>query len=76
MFTLGKYWRELWQALQHGQELNDSFSKVRDQLGITNRFVLNWLDMLCFLLQGLPADGTLNAVWLSMCMFSDMTLKG
>jgi hypothetical protein len=48
--------------VRHGRELNDSFAKVRDQLGITNKFVLNWLDMLCFLLQGLPADGTLNAV--------------
>jgi len=49
-------------ALRHGRELNDSFAKKRDELGITNKFVLNWLDMLCFLLQGLPADGTLNAV--------------
>jgi hypothetical protein len=62
VFTLSRYWRQLLQAVRHGRELNDSFAKVRDQLGITNKFVLNWLDMLCFLLQGLPADGTLNAV--------------
>ena len=35
---------------------------VRDEIGITNKFVLNWLDMLYFLLQGLPADGTMDAV--------------
>jgi hypothetical protein len=28
---------------------------------IENQFVLNWLNMLCFLLQGLPSDGTMSA---------------
>ena len=28
---------------------------------ITDPFVLNWLDLLCFLLSGLPADGTIAA---------------
>ena len=35
-----------------GGELNESFSTIRDKLNIKNQFVLNWLDMLCFLLQG------------------------
>ena len=28
---------------------------------ITDPFVLNWLDLLCFLLSGLPANGTIAA---------------
>ena len=28
---------------------------------ITDSFVLNWLDLLCFLLSGLPANGTIAA---------------
>ena len=28
---------------------------------ITDPFVLNWLDLLCFLLSGLPASGTIAA---------------
>ena len=62
VFTLGKFWKNVFKTLNNGAVLNSSFATIRDQLGITNRFVLNWLDMLCFLLQGLPADGTLNAV--------------
>lgn len=28
---------------------------------VTDRFLLNWLDLLCFLLSGLPANGTIAA---------------
>ena len=28
---------------------------------MTDRFLLNWLDLLCFLLSGLPANGTIAA---------------
>lgn len=62
IFTLSKYWKGVLKALKYGKELNNSFATIRDELNITNKFVLNWLDMLCFLLQGLPANGTLNAV--------------
>jgi hypothetical protein len=33
-----------------------------DEMKLENKFLKNWLDMLCFLLQGLPASGTMNAV--------------
>lgn len=59
---LTMYARRFLVTLKKGGELNESFSTIRDKLGIKNRFVLNWLDMLCFLLQGLPAEGTMNAV--------------
>jgi hypothetical protein len=62
LFTLSKYWRQFLKTFRKGKELNQSFSSIIDELGIKNAFVLNWLDMLCFLLQGLPAKGTMNAV--------------
>ena len=48
--------------MKKGKDLNEPFSTILKELDIKNKFVLNWLDLLCFLLQGLPADGTLNAV--------------
>lgn len=61
--TLGlRYPKELIQTLSQGQALNDPFVKIMDEMALTNKFVINWLDMLCFLLQGLPAAGTMNAV--------------
>jgi phytoene dehydrogenase-like protein len=62
IFTLLKYPRELFTTLRMGSALNEPFGKIMDELPIRNKFVRNWLDMLCFLLQGLPAAGTMNAV--------------
>lgn len=60
--TLLRYPRELFDTLKQGQALNDPFALIMDEMEIKNDFVKNWLDMLCFLLQGLPAAGTMNAV--------------
>ena len=60
--TLMKYPKELLATLAQGQKLNEPFSNVMEEMDIKNDFVKNWLDMLCFLLQGLPAAGTMNAV--------------
>ncbi|MBD0268360.1 MAG: FAD-dependent oxidoreductase, partial [Cyanobacteria bacterium Co-bin8] len=38
-------------------QLNGPFSRVMDRV-ITDEFLRNWLDLLCFLLSGLPASGT------------------
>ncbi|MBD2257630.1 NAD(P)/FAD-dependent oxidoreductase [Pseudanabaena sp. FACHB-2040] len=38
-------------------QLNGPFSRVMDGV-ITDEFLRNWLDLLCFLLSGLPASGT------------------
>lgn len=62
ILTLLKYPKELLATLSQGQALNEPFSNVMEEMKIENRFVKNWLDMLCFLLQGLPAAGTMNAV--------------
>eukprot|EP00287_Rhodomonas_sp_CCMP768_P022928 CAMPEP_0202818124 /NCGR_PEP_ID=MMETSP1389-20130828/8102_1 /ASSEMBLY_ACC=CAM_ASM_000865 /TAXON_ID=302021 /ORGANISM="Rhodomonas sp., Strain CCMP768" /LENGTH=357 /DNA_ID=CAMNT_0049490429 /DNA_START=47 /DNA_END=1120 /DNA_ORIENTATION=- len=37
------------------------YSNVLDKVDLKNKFIRNWLDMLCFLLSGLPADGTIAA---------------
>ena len=62
ILTLGRYPKELIETLKQGQALNDPFKLIMDEMNIKNKFVKNWLDMLCFLLQGLPANGTMNAV--------------
>lgn len=63
ILTLGaRYPKELFQTLQVGQELNNPFADIMKEMNISSTFVKNWLDMLCFLLQGLPASGTMNAV--------------
>ncbi|MGK7890331.1 MAG: phytoene desaturase family protein [Leptolyngbyaceae cyanobacterium] len=46
-------------ALQMAR-LTGPFSTLMESV-VTDPFVRNWLDLLCFLLSGLPADGTLAA---------------
>ena len=40
--------------------LTGAFSKIMDEV-VTDPFIRNWLDLLCFLLSGLPATGTSGA---------------
>jgi phytoene dehydrogenase-like protein len=62
VFTLLRYPKELFETLQQGEALNGPFSEIMEEMNLSNKFVINWLNMLCFLLQGLPAAGTMNAV--------------
>ena len=58
--TIGRYAPSL---LIHGlrmSQLSGPFSQIMDRT-VTDPFIRNWLDMLCFLLSGLPADGTIAA---------------
>jgi len=48
--------------LIRGQDLVRPFSSYYEKLNITDSFLKNYLNLLCFLLQGLPAEGTLSAV--------------
>ena len=70
--TLGRYGLSLATLLAVGPApaLSRPFAEVLDQCGVTDTFLRNWLDMICFLLQGRPqqrspyhADG-LHAVGL------------
>ena len=63
VLTLGlRYPQELLLTLSQGSQLTNPFAAIMTELNIQDAFVKNWLDMLCFLLQGLPASGTLNTV--------------
>ena len=42
-------------------KLTKPFSAVLDAAGVEDKFARNWLDLLCFCLSGLPADGTITA---------------
>eukprot|EP00908_Phaeocystis_cordata_P023802 Transcript_6256.p1 GENE.Transcript_6256~~Transcript_6256.p1 ORF type:complete len:380 (+),score=137.21 Transcript_6256:765-1904(+) len=51
-----------------GSSLQEPFSKILDEEGVTDPFIRNWLDMICFLLQGATvkdAPTTLMAYMLS-----------
>ena len=62
LFTLLKYPKELLMTFSQGSQLTEPFKNIMEEMNIKDEFVRNWLDMLCFLLQGLPAAGTLNTV--------------
>ncbi|CAM9718495.1 unnamed protein product [Discosporangium mesarthrocarpum] len=62
LVTLPRYWRALIKAAKVGTQLQGPFTGLMDKLEITDTFVRQWMNMLCFLLQGLPANGTMVAV--------------
>lgn len=60
IFTLGQYATTLLPYLPYAPQLNAPFSKVMHQ-AVQDPFIKNWLDLLCFMLSGLPASGTVTA---------------
>ena len=58
--SLGKYLPATLWHLPNILRLTGSFSNIIDGI-IQDQFVRNWLDLLCFLLSGLPANGTVAA---------------
>lgn len=58
--AVARYLPRLFSGGPSALKLTGPFSKVTDGV-ITDPFVLNWLDLLCFLLSGLPANGTIAA---------------
>lgn len=42
-------------------KLTKPFSFILDNANVKDKFARNWLDLLCFCLSGLPADGTITA---------------
>ena len=55
-------------------KLTRPFARILEQAGLKNEFARNWLDLLCFCLSGLPADGTITAeMALMMGEFYDET---
>lgn len=56
VMTVGRYIPSLLPHLPNMGKLTGPFSPIIDN--ITDPFIRNWLDLLCFLLSGLPASGT------------------
>jgi len=57
-----RYPGALLEALRSGPQLNSPFARLLEEEQVTDPFIRHWLDLLCFLLQGLPASGCMNAV--------------
>ena len=58
LLTMGRYAPALGRVLlAGGGALQEPFVRILDEEGVTDPFIRNWLDMICFLLQGtLPSD--------------------
>jgi carotene isomerase len=57
LLTMGQYAPKMLPYLGQVGKLTGAFSQLRDEV-IRDPFLHNWLDLLCFLLSGLPAEGT------------------
>jgi len=55
-----KYPKSFFSVLPVAKEITAPFDLKK--LGVTDKFLINYLDLIAFLLQGLPADQTLTAV--------------
>lgn len=60
LLTAGPFAPQLLKHVAHTPKLTGPFSRIMDGV-ITDPFSRNWLNMLCFLLSGLPASGTSTA---------------
>lgn len=60
VFTVGRFAPSLLQQAVNVIKLTGPFSRIIDGV-VKDPFIRNWLDLLCFLLSGLPADGTIAA---------------
>lgn len=57
ILTLFPYGLSMLPYLFSAGKLTGSFGKIMDEV-VTDKFIRNWLDLLCFMLSGLPANGT------------------
>ncbi len=57
VLTVGRFLPSLFQNATNVFKLTGSFSNIMNDV-IKDPFIKNWLNLLCFLLSGLPADGT------------------
>ncbi|NMG06328.1 carotene isomerase [Brasilonema sp. UFV-L1] len=57
IMTVSRFAPSLFQHIADIPKLTGPFSRIMNGV-IKDSFIRNWLDLLCFLLSGLPADGT------------------
>ena len=76
--TMGRYAPALLEVIARGgSALQEPFSRILDEEGVTDPFIRRWLDMICFLLQGATTDDaptTLMAYMLSDFYRADVAL--
>ncbi|RMF21011.1 MAG: NAD(P)/FAD-dependent oxidoreductase [Cyanobacteria bacterium J083] len=60
IFTVGQFLPQIIRQSRNISKLTGNLSSLLEGV-ITDSFIRNWLDLLCFLLSGLPADGTIAA---------------
>ena len=58
--SMGRYLPNTLWHFPNILRLSGPFSKIMDGI-VTDKFILNWMDLLSFLLSGLPASGTVGA---------------
>jgi len=58
--SAGKYLWKMLRDLPQLTMLTQPFSKILEA-EVSDPFILNWMNLLCFMLSGLPANGTLTA---------------
>jgi phytoene dehydrogenase-like protein len=58
--SMGQYLPNTLKHLPNILRMTGPFSKIMDGV-VSDRFIRNWMDLLSFLLSGLPADGTVGA---------------
>jgi phytoene dehydrogenase-like protein len=56
-----RYFPSFISSLTSLTTLTKPFSNVLEMASVTDPFIKNYMDLLCFLLSGLPADGTITA---------------
>lgn len=71
--TVTPYAGKLLRQAKQMRQLTGPFSRIMDGV-VRDEFGRNWLDMLCFLLSGLPAEGTISAA--VAFMFADWYRPG
>mmetsp|Transcript_11617 Transcript_11617/g.23277 ORF Transcript_11617/g.23277 Transcript_11617/m.23277 type:complete len:556 (-) Transcript_11617:1110-2777(-) len=59
--TLGRYFGDIIGSITTLGVLTKPFSAVLDSAQVTDRFLIHYLDLLCFLLSGLTSKGTITA---------------
>ncbi|KAG2491890.1 hypothetical protein HYH03_009842 [Edaphochlamys debaryana] len=59
--AIGRYLPSLLMSGGDAAKLSGPFTTVLEGAKIQDPFIRNWLDLLCFLLSGLPANGTIAA---------------
>ena len=51
LLTMARFWRAVVKTIPKGPQLQQPFSTILAKANVTDQFILDWLSLLCFLLQ-------------------------